>query len=147
MVSESSYHLLSFNTLIHMITIKLCSSNYLLCKSQLLLLLESQDMVGYVDGTMIPPPRFKLETSSNDFFVSCSPLSPRKSLLLSLVSPLHVMFSLRWKLCSTIIRKLVNWDSRMTCSWWNMTPNLLLSMPVPSKQFVTNFMQLTNDYK
>ena len=48
----------------HMITIKLSSSNYLLWKSQLLPLLESQDMLGYVDGTMVPPPRFELETSS-----------------------------------------------------------------------------------
>ena len=64
MTSESSYHLLSFNTLIHMIIIKLSSSNYLLWKSQLLPLLESQDMLGYVDGTMVPPPRFEPETSS-----------------------------------------------------------------------------------
>ena len=64
MASESSYHHLLFNTLIHMITIKLSSSNYLLWKSQLLPLLESQDMLGYVDGTMVPPPRFEPETSS-----------------------------------------------------------------------------------
>ena len=62
--SEFSYHILSFNTLIHMNTIKLSSSNYLLWKSQLLPLLESQDMLGYVDGTMVPPPRFEPETSS-----------------------------------------------------------------------------------
>ena len=64
MASESSYHLLPFNTLIHMITIKFSSSNYLLWKTQLLPLLESQDMLGYVDGNMVPPPRFELETSS-----------------------------------------------------------------------------------
>ena len=72
MASESSYHLLPFNTLIHMITIKLSSSNYLLWKSQLLPLLESQDMLGYVDGTMVPPPRFEPETSS-----SSSTLNPK----------------------------------------------------------------------
>ena len=64
MASKSSYHILPFNTLIHMITIKLSSSNYLLWKSQLLSLFESQDMLGYVDGTMVPPPRFESETSS-----------------------------------------------------------------------------------
>ena len=64
MASESSYHLLSFNTLIHMITIKLSSSNYLLWKSQRLPLFESQDMLGYDDGTMVPPPHFEPETSS-----------------------------------------------------------------------------------
>ncbi|RVW88466.1 Retrovirus-related Pol polyprotein from transposon RE1 [Vitis vinifera] len=63
MASESS-HLLPFNTLIHMITIKLSSSNYLLWKSQLLPLLESQDLLGYVDGTLVPPPRFEPATST-----------------------------------------------------------------------------------
>ena len=90
------------------------------------------------------PNIWRREQLINDFSVSCSPLSPRKPLLLSLVSPLHMMFSLRWKLRSSIIRKLMNWDLRMTCNWWNVAPNLLLSMPVPSKQFVTNFMLLAD---
>ena len=64
MAFESCYHLLPFNTLIHMITIKLSSSNYLLWKSQLLPLLESPDMLGYVDGTRVPPLHFEPETSS-----------------------------------------------------------------------------------
>ena len=55
--------LLPFNTLIHMITIKLSSTNYLLWKSQLLPLLESQNLLGYVDGTIIPPPQFNLADS------------------------------------------------------------------------------------
>ena len=63
MASESSYHLLPFNILIHMITTKLSSSNYLLWKSQLLPLLESRDMLGYVDESMVPPPCFEPETS------------------------------------------------------------------------------------
>ena len=63
MASESSYHL-PFNTLIHTIIIELSSSNYLLWKSQLLPLLESKDMRGYVDGTMVPPPCFEPKTSS-----------------------------------------------------------------------------------
>ena len=62
--STLTYDLLPFNTLMHMITIKLSSFNYLLWKSQLLPLFESQDMLGYVDGTMVPSPRFELETSS-----------------------------------------------------------------------------------
>ena len=59
MASESSPNLLPFNNLIHMITIKLSSSNYLLWKSQLLPFLESQELLGYVDGTFMPPPRFE----------------------------------------------------------------------------------------
>ncbi|KAL6318156.1 hypothetical protein AAG906_035661 [Vitis piasezkii] len=64
MASESSSHLLPFNTLIHIITIKISSSNYLLWKSQLLPLLESQDLLGYVDGTLVPPPCFEPTTST-----------------------------------------------------------------------------------
>ena len=63
MASESSYRLLPFITLIHMITMKLSSSNHLLSKSQLLPLLDSQDMLGYIDGTMVPPSRFEPENS------------------------------------------------------------------------------------
>ena len=49
--------------MIHMVTIKLSSSNYLLWKSQLLLLLESQGLLGYVDGSLEPPPPFEPPTS------------------------------------------------------------------------------------
>ncbi|CAK9149247.1 unnamed protein product [Ilex paraguariensis] len=63
MAAESSSTLLPFNTLIHMVTIKLSSSNCLLWKSQLLPLLESQKLIGYVDGTIEIPPRFTLENS------------------------------------------------------------------------------------
>jgi hypothetical protein len=58
MAAEPSSTLLPFNTLIHMVTIKLSSSNYLLWKSQLLFLLESQELIGHVDETLEPPPRF-----------------------------------------------------------------------------------------
>jgi hypothetical protein len=58
MAVEPSSTLLPFNTLIHMVTIKLSSSNYLLWKSQLLPLLKSQELIGHVDGTLEPPPRF-----------------------------------------------------------------------------------------
>ncbi|KAL6330148.1 hypothetical protein AAG906_040068 [Vitis piasezkii] len=57
-VENTSSTLLPFNTMIHMVTIKLSSSNYLLWRSQLLPLLESQELLGHVDGTLAPPPRF-----------------------------------------------------------------------------------------
>ena len=61
--SDSSLTLLPFNTMIHMVTIKLSSSNYLLWKSQLLPLLDSQGLLGHVDGTLVPPPPFDPPTS------------------------------------------------------------------------------------
>ena len=63
MAAEPSSTLLPFNTLIHMVTIKFSSSNYLLWKSQLLPLLESQELIGYVDETIEISPRFTLENS------------------------------------------------------------------------------------
>ena len=63
MVSDSSSTILPFNTMIHMVTIKLSSSNYLLWKSQLLPLLESQGLLGHVDSSLEPPPPFDLPTS------------------------------------------------------------------------------------
>ncbi|KAE8691466.1 hypothetical protein F3Y22_tig00110890pilonHSYRG01507 [Hibiscus syriacus] len=60
---DSSPTLLPFNTMIHMVTIKLSSSNYLLWKSQLLPHLESQGLLGHVDGTLVPPPLFDPPTS------------------------------------------------------------------------------------
>ena len=63
MASDSSSTLLPFNTMIHMGTIKLSSSNYLLWKSQLLPLLESQGLLGHVDGSFEPPPPFDPPTS------------------------------------------------------------------------------------
>ncbi|KAL5797722.1 hypothetical protein ACOSQ2_002542 [Xanthoceras sorbifolium] len=62
-MASDSPTLLPFNTLIHMLTIKLSSSNYLLWKSQLLPLLESQGLLGHVDGTLEPPPPFEPSTS------------------------------------------------------------------------------------
>jgi len=61
--SSDSPTLLPFNTMIHMVTIKLSSSNYLLWKSQLLPLFESQVLLGYVGGTLVPPPPFDPPTS------------------------------------------------------------------------------------
>ena len=59
-VENTSPTFLSFNTMIHMVTIKLSSSNYLLWKSQLLHLLESEELLGHVDETLAPSPRFAL---------------------------------------------------------------------------------------
>ena len=64
MASESFSHLLSFDTIIHMIISKLSSFNYLIWKNQLLPLRTSQDMLSYVDETMVSPSRFKPKTSS-----------------------------------------------------------------------------------
>ncbi|RVW98139.1 hypothetical protein CK203_031959 [Vitis vinifera] len=83
--------------------IKLSSSNYLLWKSQLLPLLESQELIGYMDGTIEIPPRFtseilKNQTSNmwygnipiNASLAFCYPPLPRKSWLKLWNSPLHV---------------------------------------------------------
>ena len=61
--SDSFPTLFPFNTMIHMVTIKLSSSNYLLWMSQLLPLLESQGLLGHVDGTLVPLPPFDPLTS------------------------------------------------------------------------------------
>ncbi|KAJ0102057.1 hypothetical protein Patl1_05000 [Pistacia atlantica] len=58
MATESNPTLLPFHTMIHLVTIKLSSSNYLLWTSQLLPLLESQELLKHVDGTLEPPPWF-----------------------------------------------------------------------------------------
>ena len=57
-IENTSPILLPFNIMIHMVTIKLSSSSYLLSKNQLLPLLESQELLDHVDGTLAPPPRF-----------------------------------------------------------------------------------------
>ena len=99
-------HLLPFNTMIHMVTIKLSSSSYLLSKNQLLPLLESQELLGHVDGTLVPPPWFAPTDSQmpnikhlawkktdKHFLSLCSPLSRRKPWSRSWVSPPHARSS------------------------------------------------------
>lgn len=86
MASDSSPTLLPFNTMIHMVTIKLSFSNYLLWKSQLLPLLERQGLLGHVDGTIVPPPLFDpptTETPSNKHLVWKATNHRHLSLLLS----------------------------------------------------------------
>lgn len=66
MASENTNTLstiLPFNTKIHMVSIKLSSSNYLLWKSQLLPLLEIQDLLSHVDETLQPSQQFDREGS------------------------------------------------------------------------------------
>ncbi|GJW68396.1 putative RNA-directed DNA polymerase, partial [Tanacetum coccineum] len=53
--TESNDSPLPLATILHMITIKLTSSNYLLWKNQLLPLLAYQKLTGYVDGSIAAP--------------------------------------------------------------------------------------------
>jgi alpha-N-arabinofuranosidase len=55
-MAESNNSLLALNTMVHMVTIKLTSTNYLLWRRQFVPLLEShQDLKGYFDGTLSAP--------------------------------------------------------------------------------------------
>jgi hypothetical protein len=47
---------LSFNTIIHLLTNQLSSSNFLLWRSQVLPFLQCQHLLGYVDGSIKPHP-------------------------------------------------------------------------------------------
>jgi len=53
--SSSSYPSLPLNTMVHMLTIKLTSSNYLLWRNQFVPLLTSQELFGYLDGSIVAP--------------------------------------------------------------------------------------------
>ena len=53
--SASSYSSLPLNTMVPMLIIKLTSSNYLLWKNQFVPLLASQDLFGYLDGSIRAP--------------------------------------------------------------------------------------------
>jgi hypothetical protein len=41
-----------------MITVKLSSANFLIWHSQILPFIESQDLVGHIDGSIVPHPKF-----------------------------------------------------------------------------------------
>lgn len=45
----------SFNTMVHMVTIKLSATNYLLWKSQFIPLLDCQNYLDFVDGSLLKP--------------------------------------------------------------------------------------------
>ena len=51
----SSFSFLLLNTMVHMFTIKLTSSNYLLWKNHFVPLLANQDLLGYLDGSIGAP--------------------------------------------------------------------------------------------
>ena len=53
--SASSSPSLPLNTMVHMLTIKLTSSNYLLWKNHFVPLLANQDLFGYLDGSIGAP--------------------------------------------------------------------------------------------
>nr|TKR98393.1 hypothetical protein D5086_0000203370 [Populus alba] len=53
--SSPSFTVLPLNTMVHMLTIKLTSSNYLLWRNQFVPLLTSQELFGFLDGTIIAP--------------------------------------------------------------------------------------------
>ena len=55
-VSYSSPPTLPLNTMVHMFTIKLTSSNYLLWRNQFVPLLASQELFGYLDSSITAPP-------------------------------------------------------------------------------------------
>ncbi|XP_014523944.1 uncharacterized protein LOC106780198 [Vigna radiata var. radiata] len=46
----------SFNTMIHMLNIRLTSTNFILWRRQLLLLLKGHALYGHIDGSIITPP-------------------------------------------------------------------------------------------
>jgi hypothetical protein len=56
MASTALNSSLSLQTMFHMITIKLSSTNYLLWRNQILPLLNSQNLLGYIDGSLHEPP-------------------------------------------------------------------------------------------
>jgi hypothetical protein len=55
MASENSSSTLSFNIMVHMITIKLSSTNFLLWRNQVVPLLQCQKLYRYVDGSTPTP--------------------------------------------------------------------------------------------
>ncbi|RVW31317.1 hypothetical protein CK203_103440 [Vitis vinifera] len=62
--SSSSSSPLPLNTMVHMLTIKLTSSNYLLWRNQFIPLLTSQDLLGFLDGS-VPAPSPKVIGSNS----------------------------------------------------------------------------------
>ncbi|KAJ0858308.1 hypothetical protein HanRHA438_Chr13g0599651 [Helianthus annuus] len=55
MASSSNDSTFSMNTLMHMISIKLSSTNYLYWRSQIKPILSCQGLLGHADGTIAPP--------------------------------------------------------------------------------------------
>ncbi|KAJ0865169.1 putative RNA-directed DNA polymerase [Helianthus annuus] len=55
--STNTEAILPMSTLLHMITVKLSSTNYLIWHNQILPLLANQRLTGYVDGSITPEPK------------------------------------------------------------------------------------------
>lgn len=55
--STPSYNV---NNIVHFVSVKLDSQNYLLWKSQFLAILRTHEFVGYIDGSLLCPPEFTL---------------------------------------------------------------------------------------
>ncbi|RVW97500.1 hypothetical protein CK203_026198 [Vitis vinifera] len=71
--SSSSSSPLLLNTMVHMLTIKLTSSNYFLWKNQFIPLLTSQDLLGFLDGSVLAPsPKKKQFANLAEAFTACS---------------------------------------------------------------------------
>ena len=56
---------LFFNTMVHMLTVKLSSTNFLLWHNQVVPLLQCQKYYGYVDGSTLMPFAIITSTSNN----------------------------------------------------------------------------------
>ena len=71
-------------TVLHMLTIKLSSNNYLLWNKQMVPLLAYQQLTGYVDGTIPPPPTTLTTgdtTSANPAYASWTAADQRALIL------------------------------------------------------------------
>jgi hypothetical protein len=82
MASSTPFSSLSFNTMVHLLIIKSSFSDYLLWRSQVLSLLQSQHLFGYVDGSVTKPSIIDSSGSENPELVEWQQTS---QLLLSLL--------------------------------------------------------------
>ncbi|PIA57119.1 hypothetical protein AQUCO_00600091v1 [Aquilegia coerulea] len=55
---------LTFNTMVHMVSVKLGANNYLLWRNQFIPLLTSQNLIGYVDGSTTQPSRTTIDANN-----------------------------------------------------------------------------------
>ena len=62
LMADSSF---SFNIMIHMVTIKLSSTNYLFWRNQLFPFLQCQNLLSHVDGSVAAPPITIVSDSSS----------------------------------------------------------------------------------
>ncbi|KAJ9545776.1 hypothetical protein OSB04_025483 [Centaurea solstitialis] len=87
--SNTSYSPLPLSTILHMLTIKLSSTNYLLWHKQMISLLTYHNLMGYVDGSIKQPPPTILTgeiSSSNPAYASWI-VADQRALILIQSSP------------------------------------------------------------